>query len=104
MRVDRDHPMISVVAPVFNEEAILPEFYRRMAAALDKSGQSWELVLVNDGSGDGSPLLMRDLHGRDPRVKVVSFARNFGHQIAITAGMDYAAGDAVVVIDSDLQD
>ena len=101
---DRDHPVISVVAPVFNEEAILPEFYRRTAAALDKSDQSWELVLVNDGSRDSSPALMRDLHQRDARVKVVSFARNFGHQIAITAGMDYAAGDAVVVIDSDLQD
>lgn len=97
-------PVISVVAPVFNEEAILPEFYRRVAAALDSSGQSWELVLVNDGSRDGSPGIMRDLHERDPRVKVVSFARNFGHQIAITAGMDYAAGEAVVVIDSDLQD
>ncbi len=104
VRDEQGSPVISVVAPVFNEEAILPEFYRRVAAALEGSSQSWELVLVNDGSRDGSPGIMRDLHERDPRVKVVSFARNFGHQIAITAGMDYAAGDAVVVIDSDLQD
>lgn len=98
------HPVISVVAPVFNEEAILPEFYRRVCGALDQTGEPWELVLINDGSRDRSPEIMRDLHQRDPRVRVVSFARNFGHQIAITAGMDFAAGDAVVVIDSDLQD
>lgn len=98
------HPLISVVAPVFNEEQILPEFYRRMRDAMDSTGETWELVLVNDGSRDRSPEIMRELHERDPRVKVVSFARNFGHQVAITAGMDYAAGDAVAVIDSDLQD
>src|SRR5512136_2464783 len=75
-----------------------------MCATLDGVGEHWELVLVNDGSRDNSPDIMFDLHNRDPRVKVVSFARNFGHQVAITAGMDYAGGDAVVVIDSDLQD
>ncbi len=101
---DTPRPVVSVVAPVFNEEEILPEFYRRMRAALDRTGEAWELVLINDGSRDRSPAIMRELHAADPRVKVVSFARNFGHQIAITAGMDYAAGDAVVIIDSDLQD
>lgn len=98
------HPVISVVAPVFNEEQILPEFYRRVRDAMESTGETWELVLVNDGSRDRSPEIMRELHTRDPRVKVVSFARNFGHQVAITAGMDYATGDAVAVIDSDLQD
>jgi len=99
-----NHPTISVVAPVFNEEAILPEFYRRTSAALDALGEPWELVLVNDGSRDRTPQIMRELHAADPRVKVVDFARNFGHQVAITAGADYATGDAVVVMDADLQD
>ena len=71
---------------------------------LDGAGEKWELVLVNDGCRDRSPEIMRELHAQDPRVKVVSFARNFGHQVAITAGMDYAQGDAVVIIDADLQD
>ena len=99
-----NHPTISVVAPVFNEEAILPEFYRRTSAALDALGEPWELVLVNDGSRDRTPQIMRELHAADQRVKVVDFARNFGHQVAITAGADYATGDAVVVMDADLQD
>ncbi len=100
----RHTPTLSVVAPVFNEEAILPEFYRRVREALDGAGLDWGLILVNDGCRDRSPEIMRELHGRDPRVRVINFARNFGHQVAITAGMDYASGDAVVVIDSDLQD
>jgi len=99
-----EHPVVSVVAPVYNEEAILEELYRRLSAVLDGAGESWELVLVNDGSRDRSGQIMRELHARDPRVKVVDFARNFGHQIAITAGADYAQGDAVVIIDADLQD
>jgi len=97
-------PTLSVVAPVYNEEAILPELYRRLVAVLDGAGLDWELVLVNDGSRDRSPQIMRELHAADPRVKVVDFARNFGHQVAITAGADYAQGDAVVIIDADLQD
>ena len=99
-----EHPVVSVVAPVYNEEAILEELYRRLSAVLDGAGESWELVLVNDGSRDRSGQIMRELHARDGRVKVVDFARNFGHQIAITAGADYAQGDAVVIIDADLQD
>jgi glycosyltransferase involved in cell wall biosynthesis len=101
---EKDHPTVSVVAPVFNEEAILPELYRRMRDVLDGASEDWELVLINDGSRDSSPEIMRQLHEQDPRVKVVYFARNFGHQIAITAGADYARGDAVVIIDADLQD
>ncbi len=99
-----DRPRISVVAPVFNEEETLPEFYRRVRAVMDNLGESWELVLVDDGSNDDSFQICREIHEKDPRVRVVRFARNFGHQIAITAGMDYARGDAVVTIDSDLQD
>src|SRR5512137_1764655 len=99
-----DRPTLSVIAPVFNEEAILHELYRRLSQVLDGAGLSWELVLINDGSRDRSPQIMRELHDQDPRVKVLDFARNFGHQIAITAGADYAQGDAVVIIDADLQD
>lgn len=99
-----DHPTLSVVAPCFNEEGVLHELYRRISGVLDGAGEAWELVLVNDGSRDRTPEIMRELHAADPRVKVVDFARNFGHQIAVTAGMDYARGDAVVLIDADLQD
>jgi len=99
-----DHPTLSVVAPCFNEEGVLHELYRRISQVLDGSGETWELVLVNDGSRDRTPEFMRELHAQDDRVKVVDFARNFGHQIAVTAGMDYAQGDAVVLIDADLQD
>ena len=97
-------PAISIVAPVFNEEAILPEFYRRVTAVMAELGEPYEIVLVNDGCRDGSPEIMRALHEEDPRVKIVSFSRNFGHQIAITAGTDFAHGEAVVVTDADLQD
>lgn len=97
-------PTLSVVAPVFNEEAILHELYRRLSAVLDGAGLDWELVLINDGSRDRSLAIMRELNAADPRVKVVSFARNFGHQVAITAGADFAQGEAVCIIDADLQD
>lgn len=97
-------PTFSVVAPVYNEEALVEEFCRRVVAALEPLGEPFELILVNDGSRDRSPDIMRAIHERDPRVKVLNFSRNFGHQIAITAGTDYAQGRAVAVIDSDLQD
>jgi dolichol-phosphate mannosyltransferase len=97
-------PKYSIVAPVFNEEEGLGEFHRRTAAIMDQLDGPCELVLVFDGSRDRSPEIGRELRTKDPRVKIVDFARNFGHQIAITAGVDYAEGDAVVIIDSDLQD
>lgn len=97
-------PTFSVVAPVFNEEGLIVEFCHRTASALEPLGEPFEIVLVNDGSRDGSAALMRELHDVDPRIKVLNFSRNFGHQLAITAGTDYALGRAVVVIDSDLQD
>jgi dolichol-phosphate mannosyltransferase len=97
-------PTFSVVAPVFNEEALSVVFCERAIAALEPLGEPFELVLVNDGSRDRSGMILRMIHERDPRVRVINFSRNFGHQLAITAGTDYAQGRAVIVIDSDLQD
>jgi dolichol-phosphate mannosyltransferase len=94
----------SIVAPIYNERENLPELYRRIRDVMDSTGESWELVLVDDGSTDGSSDIIYDLAKNDERVRPVIFARNFGHQIAITAGWDYAQGDAVVIIDADLQD
>jgi dolichol-phosphate mannosyltransferase len=97
-------PRYSIIAPCYNEEGVIPELHRRISQVMEQTGESWELVLVNDGSRDRTPELMRQLHTHDPRVKVVDFARNFGHQLAVTAGLDYARGDAVIIIDADLQD
>jgi len=97
-------PTISIIAPVYNEEQALPVLYDRISATLDAIGEPWELVLVNDGSWDRSLEIMRELHEKDERVRIVNFSRNFGHQIAITAGTDYAQGQAVIIIDADLQD
>jgi dolichol-phosphate mannosyltransferase len=94
----------SVIAPIFNESANIPELYRRVCEVLDQTGEAWELILVDDGSTDGSTDLIRELAGKDKHIRPVIFARNFGHQLAVTAGLDYARGDAVVIIDSDLQD
>jgi glycosyltransferase involved in cell wall biosynthesis len=99
-----EKPRYSVVVPCYNEEGVLHELYRRVQQVMAETGESWELVLVNDGSHDRTLQIMRELHSADPRVKVVDFARNFGHQIAFTAGVDFAQGEAVVVIDADLQD
>jgi len=97
-------PTISLIAPVYNEEPVLPELYRRIIEVMDKSGELWELVLVNDGSRDRSAEIIGQLHAADNRVKGVSFSRNFGFQVAVTAGLDHVSGDAVVLIDADLQD
>ncbi len=94
----------SIVAPVFNESATLPEFYRRISETMQAQGEPWELVVVDDGSRDNSAEIMRDLAAKDPHIRPVIFARNFGHQLAVTAGLDYSRGKAVVIIDSDLQD
>ncbi len=99
-----NRPRYSIVAPVFNEEAGLSEFYRRTAAVMNQLDGAAELVLVFDGSRDRSPEIGRELRAHDPRIKIINFSRNFGHQVAISAGIDYAEGDAVVIIDSDLQD
>lgn len=103
-QADEVRPAVSVVAPVYNEAPTLPLFCERVIGALEPLGEPFELVLVNDGSRDASLDVMVELHERDPRIKVINFSRNFGHQVAITAGIDYARGAAVAVIDSDLQD
>ena len=94
----------SIIAPIYNEIDNLPELYRRVKEVMDSSGEPWELILVDDGSTDGSTERIRELAQMDKIVRPVIFARNFGHQVAITAGWDYARGDAVVIIDADLQD
>jgi dolichol-phosphate mannosyltransferase len=89
---------------VFNESKSLLEFITRVSAVMKKLGEPWELVLVDDGSKDRSPELILDRAAKDKHIRPVLFARNFGHQIAVTAGMDYAQGQAVILIDADLQD
>ena len=101
MRAD-DNALISVVAPVYNEIETLPEFHRRVTSAL--TGHRYEIVLVNDGSTDGSAELVERLAAGDPCVHPVHLSRNFGHQAAVTAGLDAARGDVAVTIDADLQD
>src|ERR1700742_858856 len=98
----RELSLVSVVAPVYNEDATIHEFYARVCAALDTL--PFELVLVDDGSSDGTPMKLEAIADGDPRVRVVYLSRNFGHQTALTAGLDHARGDAVVMIDADLQD
>lgn len=101
-------PTLSLVLPIFNEEEIIPELDRRLRALFadigPELGDAWEVVFVNDGSSDRSAELLRRMAAGEPRYKVISFARNFGHQMAITAGVDRAEGQAVVVMDADLQD
>ncbi len=94
----------SIVAPIYNELENIPELYRRINEVMDSTGETWELILVDDGSSDGSTEAICALAKEDKRVRPVIFARNFGHQIAITAGWDYARGAAVIIIDADLQD
>ena len=94
----------SIIAPIFNEKDNLPELYRRVKEVMDKTHKPWELLLVDDGSSDGSADIIRGLAKKDKRVRPVIFARNFGHQVAVTAGLDYSRGEAVVIIDADLQD
>ncbi len=96
--------MISVVVPIFNEQENLPELRRRMTAALDSTGLSWELILVNDGSRDRSAEMIAEYFKQDPRIKLVDLSRNFGHQPAVTAGVHHSTGHCVILIDGDLQD
>jgi len=102
--LSNERPTFSVVAPVYNESGSLMEFYRRASSVLQSTGESWELILIDDGSQDGSTEIIRQLAQDDEHVRPVIFARNFGHQIAVTAGLDYSRGQAVTIIDSDLQD
>lgn len=97
-------PMYSIVAPVFNEAETLPHFYKCIVEVMEGLSDPFELILINDGSRDDSYRIMQELHSQDPRVRAIDFSRNFGHQIAISAGLDYARGQAVIILDSDLQD
>jgi len=94
----------SIIAPIYNEFENIPMLWERISQVMDSTGEAWELILVDDGSSDGSTDRIRELAVSDARVRPVIFARNFGHQIAVTAGLDYARGQAIVVIDADLQD
>ena len=96
--------MISVVVPCYKEQEVLTQLYNKLTAAAETWGELFEVVLVDDGSNDGTWKLAYDIHNRDPRWKVIRFARNFGHQTAISAGIYYAQGDCVIIIDADLQD
>jgi len=97
-------PVLSVVIPVFNEEGNLPILYERLTTVLQDAEPNYEVIFVNDGSRDRSGELMQTLAARDSHLQVVELARNFGHQIAISAGLDFARGNAVVIMDADLQD
>ena len=96
--------VFSIIAPIYNEIGNIEELYKRLCGVMESVGESWELLLVDDGSTDGSSEVIRKLAQEDERVRPVLFARNFGHQLAVTAGLDYSRGQAVVIIDADLQD
>jgi polyisoprenyl-phosphate glycosyltransferase len=99
------HPRLSIVAPCYNEEACLPEFHRQASAAARAAvGEDYEIVLVNDGSRDRTLVVMQALAASDPHVVAVDLSRNFGHQKALSAGLQFARGDRVLAIDADLQD
>lgn len=97
---------LSLVVPVYNEEAVLPEFYRQVTDVLRgiQGSRGYELIFVDDGSSDGSPNILENLVRQDPAVRVIEFSRNFGHQIALTAGLEHVSGDAAICMDADLQD
>jgi polyisoprenyl-phosphate glycosyltransferase len=97
-------PVFSVIAPIFNEKESLHELVNRINEVMNSSGETWEFVLIDDGSTDGSTEIIREFAKTDKHIRPVIFARNYGHQIAVTAGMDFSRGDAVIIIDADLQD
>lgn len=99
-----DNHMLSLVIPVFNEQEVLQESFARMDLAMQRTGYAYEIIYVNDGSRDQTLVQLRALAAQHPQVKVLSFSRNFGHQLAVTCGMDAAKGDALIIIDVDLQD
>lgn len=103
MNAIQEIPEFSIVIPIFNEEENISELYRRLSAVMEKLG-TYEIIMVDDGSKDRSWNLIKELHAKDSRVKGVSFSRNFGHHLAITAGLDHAKGKAIILMDGDLQD
>jgi dolichol-phosphate mannosyltransferase len=96
--------MYSIVIPVFNERETIPTLCSRVRAMIDTLDAPAEVILVDDGGSDGSFEMLQEAHKQDPRFKVISFSRNFGHQVAISAGLEHTSGDAVMIIDGDLQD
>ena len=96
--------MISIVIPIFNEQEVLPQLYDRLTSAAPSWGEDYEVLLVDDGSNDNSKKIMREITDKDERFRAVVLSRNFGHQAAISAGLQYARGDCVVIMDGDLQD
>jgi len=94
---------ISVVVSCYNEELALDQFYHETARILNKLNWDYELIFVNDGSQDGTMKILDDLSRKDKKVKVISFSRNFGHEAAMIAGLDYSSGDGIVCMDADLQ-
>ena len=110
-RASGETPQFSVVIPIYNEEENIPELYNRLTAVMNRlcesegyNSRDYEIIMVDDGSSDNSWALIKSLNGKDNRVKGISFSRNFGHHIAITAGIDYARGNAIILMDGDLQD
>jgi dolichol-phosphate mannosyltransferase len=100
----KNKPTYTIIAPIYNEVENIPLLYTRVSEVMAQTGEPWEFVMVDDGSSDGSTEAILELKAQDEKVKPVIFARNFGHQIAVTAGLDYSSGDAVIIIDADLQD
>ena len=101
---DRHRQLLSVVVPCVNEQEVLRETNRRLVTVLESLPMDFEIIYVDDGSSDFTPNILRELQAGDPRIRVVRFSRNFGHQMAITAGVEHASGDAALIIDGDLQD
>ncbi|MGB3262893.1 MAG: glycosyltransferase family 2 protein [Microcoleus sp.] len=97
-------PKYSLIVPIYNEEENLPELYRRISGVMERLDGPVELILINDGSRDRSLEILRELHEQDSRICYLSFARNFGHQIAVTAGLNFSTGQVAVIMDGDLQD
>jgi dolichol-phosphate mannosyltransferase len=97
-------PTYTIIAPIYNEIENIQVLHQRVSEVMDSTGEPWEFVMIDDGSTDGSTKAILDLRTKDEKVVPVIFARNFGHQIAVTAGLDHSRGDAVVIIDADLQD
>jgi len=98
------NPCYSVVIPAYNEEEVLEESYKRISAVMESLSEPYELIFVNDGSRDRTAYMVAEIIENDPNVRLINFSRNFGHMSAITAGMEYAKGDAIIIIDVDLQD
>ncbi len=96
--------LYSVVVPMYNEELVIMETYKRISEVMMKVDGDYEIILVNDGSQDSTEKIAKEICLLDPKVKFLNFSRNFGHQLAVTAGMDYSKGDGVILIDADLQD